>query len=83
LSGRRGKVHKQETVTALSIEKTDMVSYLDRVNIGFAKLQMLGDLHLSDNVYALGASMLFWGYVLFEMPSNIALHRVGTRWWLA
>jgi sugar phosphate permease len=60
-----------------------MVSYLDRVNIGFAKLQMLGDLHLSDNVYALGASMLFWGYVLFEMPSNIALHRVGTRWWLA
>jgi MFS family permease len=60
-----------------------MVSYLDRVNIGFAKLQMLGDLHLSDNVYALGASMLFWGYVLFEMPSNIVLHRVGARRWIA
>jgi len=45
-----------------------MVSYLDRVNIGFAKLQMLDDLHLTDNVYALGASILFWGYVLFEIP---------------
>jgi hypothetical protein len=60
-----------------------MVSYLDGVNIRFAKLQMLGGLHLSDNVYALGASMLFWGYVLFEMPSNIALHRVGARRWIA
>jgi hypothetical protein len=38
-----------------------MVSYLDRINIGFAKLQMLGDLNPSDNVYALGASMLFCG----------------------
>jgi MFS family permease len=60
-----------------------MVSYLDRVNIGFAKLQMLGDLHLTDNVYAIGASMLFWGYVLFEMPSNMVLHRVGARRWIA
>lgn len=60
-----------------------MVSYLDRVNIGFAKLQMLGDLKLSDNVYALAASMLFWGYVLFEMPSNVVLHRVGARRWIS
>ncbi|MFM0205750.1 MFS transporter, partial [Paraburkholderia fungorum] len=60
-----------------------MGSYLDRVNIGFAKLQMLGDLNLSDNVYALGARMLFWGYVLFEMPSNIVLHRFGARRWIA
>jgi len=60
-----------------------VVSYLDRVNIGFAKLQMLGDLRLSDNVYALGASILFWGYVLFEMPSNLILHKVGARRWIA
>lgn len=60
-----------------------VVSYLDRVNIGFAKLQMLGDLKLDDNVYALGASILFWGYILFEVPSNIILHRVGARRWIA
>lgn len=60
-----------------------VVSYLDRVNIGFAKLQMLGDLNLSDNVYALAASMLFWGYMLFEMPSNLVLHRVGARRWIS
>ncbi|MGH8788988.1 MAG: MFS transporter [Cupriavidus necator] len=60
-----------------------VISYLDRVNIGFAKLQMLGDLDLTDNVYALAASMLFWGYVLFEMPSNLILHRVGARRWIS
>ncbi|WP_425572923.1 MFS transporter [Paraburkholderia caribensis] len=60
-----------------------IVSYLDRVNIGFAKLQMLSSLNLDDDVYALGASILFWGYVLFEIPSGIALHRVGARKWIA
>jgi len=60
-----------------------VVAYLDRVNVGFAKLQMLGDLGLSDSVYAIGASIFFWGYFLFEMPSNLALHRFGARFWIA
>ena len=56
---------------------------LDRVNVGFAKLQMLDELSLSDGVYALGASIFFWGYFLFEMPSNLLLHRYGARFWIA
>jgi MFS family permease len=60
-----------------------LVSYLDRVNIGFAKLQMLDDLGLSDTAYAVGASVFFWGYVLFEIPSNVMLRRLGARIWIA
>ena len=58
-----------------------VVAYLDRVNVGFAKLQMASDLNLSDTVYA-GAG-IFFGYFLFEVPSNIILHRVGARVWIA
>ncbi|WP_321911999.1 MULTISPECIES: MFS transporter [unclassified Paraburkholderia] len=60
-----------------------VVAYLDRVNVGFAKLQMLDSLGLSDSVYAVGASIFFWGYFLFEMPSNLLLHRYGARFWIA
>ena len=60
-----------------------IVAYLDRVNIGFAKLQMAPDLHLSDAVYGLGAGIFFIGYFLFEVPSNLILHRVGARVWIA
>ncbi|PYE24283.1 sugar phosphate permease [Paraburkholderia silvatlantica] len=60
-----------------------VVAYLDRVNVGFAKLQMLDSLDLSDSVYAVGASIFFWGYFLFEMPSNLLLHRYGARFWIA
>ena len=59
-----------------------MVAYLDRVNVGFAKLQMMGDLGMSDLVYGLGAGIFFIGYFLFEVPSNIILHRVGARLWI-
>jgi len=52
-----------------------MAAYLDRVNIGFAKLDMLNDLQFSNTIYALGASMFFWGYLIFEVPSNLLLHR--------
>lgn len=58
-------------------------AYLDRVNVGFAKLQMLGDLHMSDAAYGLGAGIFFIGYFLFEVPSNLVLHRVGARVWIA
>ncbi|WDZ97028.1 MFS transporter [Herbaspirillum sp. WKF16] len=54
-------------------------AYLDRVNIGFAKLQMQGDLGFSDAVYGLGAGIFFFGYVLFEIPSNLLLPRIGAR----
>lgn len=60
-----------------------MAAYLDRVNIGFAKLSMLADLEFSNTVYALGASVFFWGYFLFEVPSNLLLHRYGARFWIA
>ncbi|MFC5524085.1 MFS transporter [Polaromonas jejuensis] len=60
-----------------------VVAYLDRVNVGFAKLQMLQDLNLSETVYGLGAGIFFIGYFLFEVPSNVILHRVGARIWIA
>ncbi|WP_250475145.1 MFS transporter [Caballeronia sp. GAFFF1] len=58
-------------------------AYLDRVNVGFAKLQMLADLKFSETVYGLGAGIFFIGYFIFEVPSNIALHRFGARKWIA
>ena len=60
-----------------------VVAYLDRVNVGFARLQMLHDLGFSETVYGLGAGMFFIGYFTFEVPSNIILHRVGARTWIA
>ena len=60
-----------------------VVAYLDRVNVGFAKLQMTTDLNLSDAVYGLGAGIFFLGYFVFEIPSNVILHRVGARVWIA
>ena len=60
-----------------------LAAYLDRVNVGFAKLQMLQQLGFSETVYGLGASMFFVGYVLFEVPSNIVMLRVGARLWIA
>lgn len=60
-----------------------VVAYLDRVNVGFARLQMLGDLGFSETVYGLGAGMFFIGYFIFEVPSNLLLHRVGARVWIA
>ena len=60
-----------------------VVAYLDRVNVGFAKLQMLADLQLSDTVYGIGAGIFFIGYFLFEVPSNLLMARVGARVWIA
>lgn len=60
-----------------------VAAYLDRVNVGFAKLQMLGDLRFSEAVYGLGAGIFFVGYFLFEIPSNVILHRLGARRWIA
>ncbi len=60
-----------------------ILAYLDRINIGFAKLQMSADLGFSEAVYGLGAGIFFIGYFLFEVPSNLILHKVGARRWVA
>ncbi len=59
-----------------------VIAYLDRVNVGFAKLQMMDELGFSNTIYGLGAGIFFVGYFLFEVPSNIILHRVGARVWI-
>ncbi|ELX11444.1 major facilitator transporter [Janthinobacterium sp. HH01] len=60
-----------------------VAAYLDRVNVGFAKLQMLAELRFSDTVYGLGAGIFFIGYFLFEVPSNLLMTRTGARIWIA
>ena len=59
-----------------------LFNYLDRVNVGFAKLQMLDALKFSETVYGLGAGIFFIGYVLCGLPSNLALTRFGPRRWI-
>ena len=56
-----------------------VLSYLDRVNIGYAKLQFTGDLGLSNAAYGLGAGIFFFGYFVFEVPSNLLLKKFGAR----
>jgi D-galactonate transporter len=56
-----------------------MVAYLDRINIGYAQLQMKQVLSFSDTVYGLGAGIFFIGYFLFEVPSNLMLEKIGAR----
>jgi len=60
-----------------------LVAYIDRQNVSFAKLQMLDSLGLTEVAYGLGASLFFIGYLIFEVPSNMALHRLGARRWIA
>ena len=60
-----------------------IAAYLDRVNVGFAKLQMQQALQFSDSVYGFGAGIFFIGYFIFEIPSNVMLHRVGAGRWIA
>ncbi|MGZ8188529.1 MAG: MFS transporter, partial [Methylosarcina sp.] len=59
-----------------------ILAYLDRMNIGFAQLQMKEVLQFSDTVYGLGAGIFFIGYTLFEVPSNLILEKVGAKIWL-
>ena len=60
-----------------------LAAYLDRINVGFARLQMLDDLGFSEATFGLGAGLFFLGYILLEVPSNLALQRVGARLWIA
>jgi D-galactonate transporter len=60
-----------------------IAAYLDRVNVSFAKLQMQQALGLSESVYGLGSGIFFIGYFIFEIPSNVMLHRIGAGRWIA
>jgi MFS transporter, ACS family, tartrate transporter len=60
-----------------------IVAYVDRVNVGFAAMDMKRQLHFSNTVYGTGAGIFFIGYSLFDMPSNLLLRKVGTRIWIA
>ena len=60
-----------------------ITAFLDRVNVGFAALQMQSDLRFSDTVYSFGAGIFFIGYFFFEVPSNVILEKVGARLWIA
>ena len=60
-----------------------ILAYLDRVNVGFAALEMKRDLHLSDTVYGIGAGVFFLGSSMFDLPSNLLLGRFGPRHWIA
>src|SRR3954464_10469419 len=59
------------------------VNFLDRVNVGFTALAMNADLGFSPQVFGFGAGIFFAGYILFEIPSNLALQRFGARRWIA
>jgi ACS family tartrate transporter-like MFS transporter len=60
-----------------------IVNYLDRINVGFAALQMRTQLGFSDEVFGTGFGIFFWGYMLLQVPSNLALARVGARRWMS
>ncbi|MEX0632506.1 hypothetical protein M8494_11935 [Serratia ureilytica] len=60
-----------------------LAAYLDRINVGLAKLQMADALQLSEAAFGLGAGLFFVGYILSEVPSNLILQRVGAKMWIA
>lgn len=60
-----------------------LLAFVDRANIGFAKAVLQQDIHIGDAAYAFGASLFFFTYAAFEVPSNLMLHRFGARRWLS
>jgi ACS family tartrate transporter-like MFS transporter len=62
---------------------TYFLAYVDRINVSFAGLTMRGDLHMSATAFGFAAGTFYWGYFIFEVPSNIALEKIGARVWIA
>ena len=60
-----------------------IIAFVDRANVGFAKLQFMGDLGFSEAVFGLGGGLFYLGYSLFEVPSNLIMEKVGARRWIA
>ena len=59
------------------------LAYVDRINVSFAGLTMRGDLHMSATAFGFAAGTFYWGYFIFEVPSNVILEKVGARLWIA
>ena len=62
---------------------TYLLCYIDRINVGFAALTMRGDLHMSAADFGFASGIFFWGYFIFEVPSNVIMEKVGARIWIA
>src|SRR6476660_4002780 len=62
---------------------TYFLAYIDRINVSFAGLTMRGDLGLSATAFGFAAGTFYWGYFIFEVPSNIVLEKIGARIWIA
>src|SRR6202051_5166137 len=60
-----------------------LLAYIDRINASFAALTMRGDLKISAAEYGFAVGTFYWGYFLFEVPSNVVLEKVGARLWIA
>src|SRR5215469_3421374 len=60
-----------------------VLAFIDRINLGFAALTMNRELTIASQQFGFAAGIFFWGYFLFEVPSNIILHKVGARMWIA
>jgi sugar phosphate permease len=60
-----------------------VLAFIDRINLGFAALTMNRELAISSQQFGFAAGVFFWGYFLFEIPSNLMLHRIGARTWIA
>src|SRR3954468_15998441 len=93
-NARGGIAWREETMEARVISKVSrrivpfvalcyFLCYLDRVNVGFAALQMNSDLGFTATMFGWGAGIFFFGYFFFEVPSNLALERFGARLWIA
>src|SRR4030081_786323 len=59
------------------------LAYIDRINVSFAALTMRGDLDISASVYGFALGTFYWGYFIFEVPSNIIMEKVCARLWIA
>ena len=60
-----------------------LIKFVDRINIGFAALTMNRDLAITSEQFGLVSGIFFWGYFVFEIPSNLLLHKLGARIWIA
>ncbi len=60
-----------------------VLAYIDRINVSFAGLTMGGDLKMSAGTFGFAVGMFYWGYFIFEVPSNVVLEKLGARVWIA
>src|SRR5262250_3858827 len=76
-------IHKLRTRIIPFVFVLFMIAFVDRINIGFAALTMNNELAITSQQFGLAAGIFFFGYFLFEVPSNLLLHKIGARVWIA